>query len=94
MTTYLVNTLCPVCQADAMPNPRRIGRNVVEHCGACGVPCRVSFSDMADGSVRVSYSPYRNHRKSVVKRVSVEFGKLIDTNDFRQMVLDKYGIVI
>ena len=90
----MIPTPCPACHAPTMPAPVRRGRNVWVTCPTCGTPCRAKFYDIAGGDVRVEYHLRKDHRKSVVRRVSAEFAALMVTADFQKFVLDNYGIVL
>ena len=89
-----IDTPCPSCHAQQMPAPPRRGRNVYVRCQNCGANFRASFADTSDGAVVVRYSTPRNFRRSKTIRVSLEFAALVETAEFRKLVLDKYGIVV
>jgi len=84
---------CPAC-GGAMPAPPRRGHNVYVHCPSCPARPRAKFYDRADGAVDVIYLLRRDSHETKVKRVGKDFAALMDTAEFRGLVLDKYGIVI
>jgi hypothetical protein len=89
-----IDTPCPSCHAPQMPAPPRSGRNVYVRCPNCGANCRASFFSAHDGTMAVRYSTPRNFRRSKTIRVSMKFAALVETAEFRKLVLDKYGIVV
>lgn len=90
----MIPTPCPNCHAPEMPEPPRRGRNVYVRCPACNANCRAAFADTIDGNVVVRYSIRRDHRRTVVKRVKTELARIMDTKQFRDLMLDRFGIVV
>ena len=90
----MLTTPCPNCHAPEMPEPPRRGHNVYVRCPACNANCRAAFADTISGDVVVRYSIRRDHRRTVVKRVKIDLARIMDTKQFRDLVLDRFGIVV
>lgn len=89
----MITTPCPICHAPQMPEPPKRGRSVWVTCPACGTSCRASFSD-TPGGVEVRYSVRKDHRKTVVRRVSVKLAEIMATRRFKEMVANEFDCSI